>query len=170
MRKFIPAGIAMLGLLTTIWLGPPGRSVGGAVSAFNPVNIESEIVRLTNVERTRLGLSELVDVAGLNDCARQHSEEMVKLDYFDHVSPTLGLQQPYLRVKAVGLKSALVGENIYDCEGYPLAEIPELAVRAWMESPDHRANMVGANYVSLGVGVFQQNRQVTITQVFTGAQ
>lgn len=137
---------------------------------FSTSEVESQIVELTNRERLSLSLQPLLTVPRLADCAREHSWEMLELDYFDHNSPVEALREPWHRVRAAGLQHDSVGENIFACEGYTMAEIAPLAVSSWMSSPDHRANIVRRDFACIGVGVCVRGQEVMITQDFSGPQ
>jgi hypothetical protein len=80
-----------------------------------------------------------------------------------HVSPTTGTAAD--RVKAAGIKSAAVLENI--ARAYGVAE----AEAGLMNSPGHRANLMSKSVTHVGVGiVFGQEvagrREMFVTQVF----
>ena len=54
--------------------------------------VESEIVRLCNIEREKLGLKPLISNPRLDEIARYKSEEMGQYNYFEHKSPISGYQ------------------------------------------------------------------------------
>ena len=65
--------------------------------------------------------------------------------YFSHTSPTYG--SPFDMMRSFGVSYRSAGENI--AMGY---STPEAVVAAWMNSEGHRANILSANYTTLGVG------------------
>lgn len=131
------------------------------------LDFEKQIMKLTNQERARQKLPPYKLVEKLADCARAHSLEMAELKYFSHTSPTDGLETKRDRVKAVGLNPALIAENIYMSEGITPEQAVQKAMKAWMKSPGHRANILSAQYTQIGVGLVVSGKQIYVTQVFS---
>jgi uncharacterized protein YkwD len=78
---------------------------------------------------------------------------MVRRRYFSHFSPS---GDSYIdRIRRTGYMRGAwdwrVGENL----AYEWGEnaTPAAIVRAWMRSPDHRANLLSRRYREIGVGV-----------------
>jgi uncharacterized protein YkwD len=88
------------------------------------------LIELTNAERRRYGLSPLTIDKSLLDSARGHCYWMASARSLQHTS-------------------AAVAENIAMGQG-SCAE----AVRDWMNSPGHRANMLGS-YSRIGMAAYQ---------------
>jgi uncharacterized protein YkwD len=106
-----------------------------------------EVVRLTNAERVKAGLNELIVDEGLMDVGRRRATEIV-MD-FSHAG--------------LSAECAVCGENII---GPALASGPFL-VEHWMNSPGHRASILDAIAVHTGVGVYRMaNGTVYVSQVF----
>lgn len=124
------------------------------------------IVEATNQARALANLPPLKSVVKLADCAREHSREMCELNYFDHKSPTPGMETPRDRVQKLKLNAMVVGENIYMSSGNPAA-IVEMSMAAWMKSPGHRANILKPEYTCIGVGLYAKGQDVYVTQVFS---
>ena len=106
---------------------------------------ESEVVRLVNIERQKNGLSPLVEDWQLSRVARYKSEDMRDRSYFSHTSPTYG--SPFDMMKAFGISYRSAGENIAKGQ-----QSPEAVVKAWMNSPGHRANILNKGFTHIGVG------------------
>lgn len=108
---------------------------------------------LLNRERRQHGLPRLSVDPSLRRAARWHARDMVERRYFAHVS--LGGSQPADRMRAAGYmgraRSWYVGENLVWGAG-PFST-PVDRVRALMQSPPHRANMLGSRYREVGVWV-----------------
>ncbi|MFD3449836.1 SH3 domain-containing protein [Microbacteriaceae bacterium 4G12] len=120
---------------------------------------EQKVVELTNAERTKYGLPALTVDTQLSKVARMKSEDMYKQNYFNHTSPTYG--SPFDMMHSNSITYRMAGENI--AMGQPT---PEEVVKAWMNSPGHRANILKDGYTSIGVGyVASQN---IWTQEFIG--
>jgi len=69
-----------------------------------------------------------------------------------------------LQENGVGYSSA--GENIY-YSNPPSSATPEKAFNVWMGSSGHRANILGANYSQIGIGIAGNNEKRVITLVFS---
>ena len=103
------------------------------------------VVDLTNTERMGLSLSTLVRSPVLDAAATLKAQDMAKNSYFSHDSPT-GVT-PWFWFKEAGYPFVHAGENlaVYFTDSSDVVE-------AWMNSPTHRANIVGSQYREIGVG------------------
>jgi uncharacterized protein YkwD len=126
---------------------------------------ESKILELINAERMRNGLEALKFAPRLAVIARSHSYDMALRHYLAHASPD-GLT-PGDRLRGVGIHYETVGENIYK-EDFPEHDtMPERAVRLWLNSPPHRANILSPDFRATGIGVaYSSDGQTYITQDF----
>lgn len=108
---------------------------------------------LINVQRTQHGLGKLHDNTALRGVASRYARRMVALSFFDHVSPTGGTFLRRIQRSAYlhGARGYSLGENL--AWGGGILATPRSIVRAWMNSPGHRANILSANYHDIGVGV-----------------
>ena len=140
--------------------------VSGVQSQGTVDSFEGQVVNLSNEVRQRNGLPSLVANPYLSRAARSHSEEMARLNFFDHESPTLARRFPWDRVNQAGADADAISENIYLAEGYPLPEVPAMAVHSWEVSPQHRHNLLDPAVTSIGVGIAQVGGQIYVTQVF----
>ncbi len=108
---------------------------------------------LVNAERAQNGLPPLHENAQLASSARAHSADMVARHYFDHTTPDgVGFQT---RIFDAGYASSAGGyalaENI--AWGPQGADTPSTIVGLWMQSPEHRANILNGEYRDAGMGV-----------------
>lgn len=106
---------------------------------------ESQMVALVNEERVAAGLQPLTLDARLVPVARAHSEEMFRLRYFGHQSPTKG--SPFDRIDAAGIKYSRAGENL------AYAQSVAVAHRGLMASEGHRENILRPEFTRIGIGV-----------------
>jgi uncharacterized YkwD family protein/spore coat assembly protein SafA len=121
---------------------------------------ENEVVRLVNVERAKVGLAPLTQNWELSRVARYKSQDMINLNYFSHTSPTYG--SPFNMMENFGINFSSAGENIAMGQMTPAA-----VMNAWMNSPGHRANILGVSYAQIGVGLAKsQNGSPYWTQEF----
>ena len=123
-------------------------------------SLESEVIRLVNIERTNRGLQALTTNWQLSRVARYKSQDMIDKNYFSHTSPTYG--SPFAMMEDFGLRFSAAGENI----AYGQRTAQEV-VNAWMNSPGHRANILSAAYTEIGVGAAKAaNGTLYWTQMF----
>ncbi|MFI1417387.1 CAP domain-containing protein [Streptomyces sp. NPDC020731] len=121
-----------------------------------------EVIDLTNRERVRAGLPPLSHDPLLTAAAQAHSADMVARDFYSHTAPDGG--RPWDRAAAAGSALRTIGENIA-CGQHSAAEV----VQGWMNSPGHRANILGAGFTHIGVGFAGGGRAGTYwTQLFGG--
>ena len=109
-------------------------------------SIEDEVVRLTNLERTKRGLQPLSVNWEVARVARIKSQDMINNHYFSHNSPVYG--SPFKMLESYGLRFSAAAENI----AYGQRSAQEV-VNTWMNSAGHRANILSANVTQIGVGV-----------------
>ncbi len=118
-----------------------------AAPAAGPGTLTAEgaaVVELTNAERAAAGCGALTVDERLTAAAQLHSEDMDAHDYMDHTS--LDGRSPWDRAKAQGYPNP-GAENV--AKGYRTADD---VVRAWMNSPGHRANILNCDLREIGVG------------------
>ena len=145
------------------------KSATGVVSSDreyrgNLSNDEYEISDLINEERRRKGLDDLVWDERLAQIARNYSRKMASESFFSHYDSDG--HSVVDRVRNSGVRGwSKIGENLFYCAGY--SEIDSLAVRGWMNSPEHRRNILDRQFTATGIGIARsRNGQVYITQVF----
>lgn len=116
------------------------QSSSSVVSAY-----AKEVVSLVNKEREKAGLKPLVIHTNLTKMAVAKAQDMNDNNYFSHTSPTYG--SPFDMMKSFGITYKYAGENIAKGQKTP-AEV----VKAWMNSPGHKANIMNKNFTLIGVG------------------
>ena len=107
---------------------------------------ERQAIARINEYRALFGLLPLRIEPRLLRAARNHSDNMKRLGFFDHRSPVAGEETPEKRCARFGVKG-YVGEN--------LARGPKTAaavVDGWRESPVHHRNLLHANAARAGIG------------------
>ena len=155
------AGSASLVASLAIGLGAaaPASAHGCSGAGAKPKTISSQQAQravkcLLNKQRTKRGLRALHSSHDLKKAARSHSAYMRRHNCFDHECP--GEASIDGRLHAVGylhggLSRWLYGENIaYGTEDYAS---PKAMVSAWMNSAEHRANILNPDFRDLGVGI-----------------
>ena len=122
--------------------------------------LESEVVKLVNIERSKNGLQPLTENWQLSRVARYKSADMAAKNYFGHESPTYG--SPFRMMESFGIKYSSAGENLAYGQ-----KTPQQVMTAWMNSPGHRSNILSPSYSQIGVG-YAKNKSGTPywTQMF----
>lgn len=133
------------------------QSTGTNFSAF-----QNEVVQIVNKERAANGLAPLTVNAQVTKSAVLKSEDMAKLNYFSHTSPTYG--SPFDMMKQFGISYRSAGENIAKGQ-----TTPQQVMQGWMNSPGHRANILNSSFTQIGVGIAKNSQgQLIWTQQFIG--
>ena len=144
-------------------------------------DLEQQIHQSVNLQRRANDRQPLELDDTLASLARAHSEDMTKRGYFKHVNPEG--ETPMNRLQKAGYdKCRLVGENIYQNNLYSsvttqkkkttydwnsMETIAATTLKAWMDSPSHRDNILQNDYTSEGIGVaIGSDDNVYITQIF----
>jgi uncharacterized protein YkwD len=108
---------------------------------------------LMNAERAARGLGRLQSEPLLGRVAAAYARQMVRGQFFDHTSPAGSTM--LARIKATSylrnVTSWSVGENL--AWGSGNLATPRAMVRAWMQSADHRANLLDRHFADVGIGV-----------------
>ena len=113
--------------------------------------LESQLFGQINGIRARRGLRPLRISPGLTAAAKQHSASMAQKGYFSHDSANGG--SFFKRIASFysyrGYSRWSAGENI-------LWSAPDIdsggALRLWMNSPEHRANLLSRSWREIGLG------------------
>lgn len=109
---------------------------------------------LVNRDRQLNGLPPLVEDPLLSQAAQNHAEDMLRRNYFAHVTPEG--KTPTDRLAQVGGKGS-AGENIAqqtDNMGVQLNYgLLERFQKGWMYSPGHRQNLLKPDYTCFGYSI-----------------
>lgn len=105
-----------------------------------------KVVELTNKERQKQGLAPLEYNSVLSISATKKAQDMFKSNYWAHVSPTG--TTPWDFFKNEQYRYSVAGENL----AKDFADTDTM-IKAWMNSPTHRANILSDKYLQIGIGV-----------------
>ncbi|MFJ7264001.1 CAP domain-containing protein [Streptomyces globosus] len=105
---------------------------------------EAAVLALVNQERAQAGCGPVRANPPLAALAGSFSKDMAVRGFFSHTDPDG--RSPWDRASAAGI-SGLGGENIARGQGDA-----EAVMKAWMNSPGHRANILNCEFRTLGVG------------------
>ncbi|WP_067836760.1 CAP domain-containing protein [Amphibacillus sediminis] len=114
---------------------------------------EHIVIQLTNQERARQGLPILRPDLSLSQVAREKSADMLEHNYFSHTSPAYGT--PFEMMDDFGVYYLRAAENIARGE-----QTPHDLIKTWMQSPEHRANILG-DFTHIGVGYVEDGKYWT---------
>jgi uncharacterized protein YkwD len=124
----------------------PGADWGQARQSLAPA-----VLTLVNQHRATLGLAALRSSPTLTAAAVWKARHMAKYGYFGHDDPAPPVaRSAFARISACGYHGQQAGENI--AAGF---RTPASVMQAWLASPGHRANIEGAAWRALGIGVAQ---------------
>jgi uncharacterized protein YkwD len=133
--------------------------------------VESSIRRYTNDARAKRHLKPLRRSAALTYLARGQSEHMCRGNTLKHESRAYpkGWRRFSQRLRIVGLAEG--GENIaFRTVSDGPQQWAKVVVRSWMNSPEHRRNILRPEYRYIGVGVVRcRNGIAYATQVFSSS-
>ena len=110
------------------------------------------VVELTNIERMKAGLAPLKFNAQLGDAAQWMAQDMAQNNYFAHTDKLgRGIVQ---RIPAHGYaKARNLGENLAAGQ----ASVAD-AMKAWLTSEGHRANLLSPNYREIGASYLASDK------------
>jgi len=125
--------------------GEVARCGGGKIFLRAP---EKKLFDLHNQKRSQKGLPRLCIHPTLLKAAEDHSEDMIRRDYFSH-NTNDGKESACQRVYRYGYRYRYCGENI---GSFPT---PESMFEAWMGSKSHKANIMSGKFREFGIGVYK---------------
>lgn len=148
-------------IFNSLWT--PSRQVLGYTSDLTPVSL----LQNTNQARLADGDTPLSLNSKLSAAAQAKADDMAKRNYWSHATPEGN--QPWHFAQRTGYGYTTLGENLaYGFDG------SAATVNAWLNSPEHRANVLGNDFRDIGVGVatakqFQGRGETTIVVAMYGA-
>lgn len=183
-RIFVGSVFALLGASEARGSSPPAATVSGPGGGdiqpylqrlrsalddkgggrFLP-RTEADLFSAHQQVRAQQGLGELDLHDGLSLAARAHAADQCERGFFGHVSP-----EGFGPVDRVGLMArtfvGLPGENVVEAMGYDGVVAAEWFMKRWMDSPDHRDNVLRPSFTHVGLGVCQKWARTIAVAVF----
>lgn len=135
----------VVGVVSVMGLATLGA--GAAAAAATP---RAALLVQINAVRAAYGLSDVAPASLLHDMARNHSDDMILRDYFAHTSPSGWTLKD--RLMHSGFVNGYVwrgGETL--AWGLGPTATAAMTVKAWMNSPDHRAIMLSPAWKQVGI-------------------
>jgi uncharacterized protein YkwD len=165
--------IALVALLAALAL-PAAATPATARGGVALTSLESGVLEQLNKIRAEHHLAPLALSAALTASSAQHSREMAADGYFEHASydGTVFWKRIDRWYSQAGFHYWSVGENLLWSS--PTVD-PAAALKLWMNSPEHRANILSARWHQIGVaavhvadapGTFQGQPVTIITTDF----
>ena len=119
-----------------------GHSKDPNVGLTDPIN---PVVTATNDVREQNGLPRLIQRDKLDTSATAKSKDINNQGYWSHINPQG--QEPWVNITNAGYGYDKAGENL----ARNMTD-PEEIVRAWINSPEHKALIMNPNYTETGAG------------------
>ncbi len=152
--------VVALAVEGVLWLGtsqlaPRSRLFG--------IIVANTLVDETNQSRVANGDAALAVSPLLTVAAQKKANDMVANNYFAHTSPS-GLS-PWYWFEQVGYGFTYAGENL----AVNFSDSQDVT-NAWMNSPEHRANILNADFTQIGMatatGTFEGHPAVYVVELF----
>jgi len=143
MKKLCVLLLSLVMVATLTFIGAPTAfAESGNVAAVNVTAVQNsdyalKVLQIVNKERAANGLQPLVIDSELQDAAMLRAMET--LVYWDHTRPD--------GTSCFSVSDKVMGENIAYGQGSPAS-----VMSSWMDSPGHRANILGSRFRSIGIG------------------
>jgi len=132
--------LLLLILLQSCGGGTPSETIEESQDAT--VN---SFIEIMNAHRVNVGCPALIWHAKLAGVAQDHSEDMEQNNYLSHTNQQG--KSPFNRMDDNNIEYMAAGENVaLNGEG------AQSVFDAWMDSPDHKANIENCDYTHHGVG------------------
>lgn len=157
--------------------GAPQSTAGGiSISSGSPSSTISvgnqspqpeALLQQINNARATNGVAAVSENPLLDKAAQLKLADMISKSYFAHTAPD-GTQW-YSFITQAGYIYSKAGENL--ALG-TYSQVPEQAiVNEWLNSPEHRANLLNSDYVDIGIGIGEahnvdghQDTTITVTE------
>ena len=165
-----------------LWLSHSEQATPAAVPQADLYAASKLVIEELNTARAQSGLPLLKSDAALTRLANDRSTDMIARNYFGHGDPATG-QEPLLRyLQAAKIPYRYAGENIAEIKNdagwvppwltiaarYDTNDLAGEFVKGWLNSLEHRANILNAKYRRTGVAlaVSGDGRRIVATQAF----
>ena len=106
------------------------------------------LIQETNQQRETNALPALQESPALDEAAQEKANDMATKGYFAHTSPQ-GLT-PWYWFENVGYSFSYAGENL----AVNFSDSQDVT-NAWMNSPEHRANILSSDFMQIGMATAQ---------------
>ena len=125
--------------------------------------LQNVLISETNSSREARDMTFLNESALLDAAAKMKAEDMASKSYFAHFSPE-GID-PWYWMKKVGYEYSYAGENL----AINFSDSEDV-IKAWLNSPTHRENMLNRHFTEIGIGIakgtYENKETIFIVQMF----
>ncbi len=154
--------VLLLGLIFNGIIAQHNHGVLGYATGISPTQLLSD----TNSDRITYHEPALQLNKDLTKAAQAKADDMIHRGYWNHVTPDG--KQPWSFITATGYQYEAAGENL--AYGFGTSD---QVITAWMNSPEHRQNVLDADYQDIGFGIansvnFQGNGPTTVVVAMYG--
>lgn len=129
----------------------PDEEDPGQSGSISQSEYAAQVVKLVNEERSKAGLKPLSVNTKAEKAASVRVKELEKS--FSHTRPNGSDFSTALKAAGINYQSA--GENIAYGQ-----KTPAIVMKDWMNSPGHKANILGSQYTSIAVSHYQNTAGV----------
>jgi len=133
---------------------PPPVSIGGAAGVQ---------FSLVNQDRAANGVASLRFSGALARVAQYRAQDMLTRGHFSHYDPATGQLAFSALMHLWGIPYSSAGENIAWSTNPSMAAINTM----FMNSPEHRANILNGAYHQAGIGVAGNGAKIIVVEVFS---
>jgi uncharacterized protein YkwD len=133
---------------------PSVSTIGGAAGAE---------FSLVNQDRAANGAASLRFSGALARVAQYRAQDMLNRNYFSHYDPATGQLAFVALMHLWGIPYSTAGENIAWSTNPSMAGINTM----FMNSPEHRANILNGAYHQAGIGVASNGVKTMVVEVFS---
>jgi uncharacterized protein YkwD len=143
---------------------------GGAI---NETAAESALLHAINDRRADAGRQRLARSDGLHDAAHAHARDMHEREFYAHENPDG--EQPWDRAACRASENIHRGDVASQLRGYKSSNtfdtttadgISAYVASGWVNSPDHRENMLRPEWREIGIGIVIQDGEFFATAMF----
>jgi len=149
---------------------PAPKPVSTQVAPTTVVNSGGTIgqeVALVNRDRAAAGLPALAESQSLDLIAYSRAQDMATNGYFAHYRPGSSTPAVLELLRGYGVAFNWYGENIIWESGQPAANLAGYFNTWWMNSPEHKANILSPHFGHIGVGMYVSGSRVYMVEDFT---
>ncbi len=146
-----------VGVLTATMLSAMAAMSSSPKPATGSV-AEQYLFSAANAERMERGLAPLRWDETLHRAAQRHAGEMAARQSISHQYP--GEADLAERGRSAGARFTVISENVAEAWSAPVIH------DAWMQSPDHRANLLDRRVNAVGISVYRRGEQLYAVEDF----
>jgi len=135
--------------------------------AVNSGGTVGQEVALVNGERAAAGLPRLQETQALDLVAYSRARDMAVNGYFAHYRPGSSTLAVLELLRGYGVAFNWYGENIIWESGQPSGSLATYFNTWWMNSPEHKANILSSHFGHIGIAMYVSGSRVYMVEDFT---